>query len=472
MSVPPFDTLTLTSNTEIPNPVFIRNNCKILGNNKAIVANMTITQCVVIIENCRICCRIQVIGARLIIRECEILCFGIDVSLGSTLLLGDVHIRGFSNIIIRDGSELIVNDMYIERVNLKIKRYSKGRIVSGYVYNSNMITEKDSSLKIKDIKGVESCFRCQKEGALKIIESELRYGDISIDNSIGLIKDVELFNTNAKVMKGIVSFNSNSFMSNKVGIWWDISSGSIEDCKFKNIIDVALRICNSTIDVKNNEIISSTQGITISNHSNPNIINCKISNCKICAISIADFSCPLIMNLKIENTPKGIITYNSSFPNISSLSLNNVLEALDTSTLSQLKLETNYPITQYIHHNGLPFSLISNIPILTIPILPISLQCSCGNDVSNIRCYQGHLFCDRCISLYKKCPICSISFMPPLRIYHNPTCVICYTKNTNTICLPCGHICMCYDCALEVYSSYMKCPLCSQDIKSFKHIFN
>jgi CRISPR/Cas system-associated endoribonuclease Cas2 len=46
-------------------------------------------------------------------------------------------------------------------------------------------------------------------------------------------------------------------------------------------------------------------------------------------------------------------------------------------------------------------------------------------------------------------------------------CLTCETNERDTVFLPCGHICSCYECGLE----NTKCPLCKKKIKSIKKVF-
>jgi len=44
-------------------------------------------------------------------------------------------------------------------------------------------------------------------------------------------------------------------------------------------------------------------------------------------------------------------------------------------------------------------------------------------------------------------------------------CVVCWENVRNSIFLPCGHICACWDCAVSVHKSG-QCPICRVDIQS------
>ena len=47
------------------------------------------------------------------------------------------------------------------------------------------------------------------------------------------------------------------------------------------------------------------------------------------------------------------------------------------------------------------------------------------------------------------------------------TCVICFAQRRTHACVPCGHRCLCNECAASVG----KCPLCPKDIERVLQIF-
>ena len=50
---------------------------------------------------------------------------------------------------------------------------------------------------------------------------------------------------------------------------------------------------------------------------------------------------------------------------------------------------------------------------------------------------------------------------------HLPTCVICMDKKSHYAILPCGHICSCHECLVQI----TRCPLCNADITALMKIF-
>jgi hypothetical protein len=39
-------------------------------------------------------------------------------------------------------------------------------------------------------------------------------------------------------------------------------------------------------------------------------------------------------------------------------------------------------------------------------------------------------------------------------------CCVCMTEEKNWIFIPCGHACVCKDCAKDIMGSTRECPLC------------
>jgi hypothetical protein len=52
------------------------------------------------------------------------------------------------------------------------------------------------------------------------------------------------------------------------------------------------------------------------------------------------------------------------------------------------------------------------------------------------------------------------------------TCCICTDKPPCMACLPCGHLCLCYNCSIDFATLNQKsCPICRNQFETIKRIF-
>jgi len=50
-------------------------------------------------------------------------------------------------------------------------------------------------------------------------------------------------------------------------------------------------------------------------------------------------------------------------------------------------------------------------------------------------------------------------------------CTVCYEQQINSVLYMCGHICMCYDCAVKQWRGNGQCPICRANIKDVIRTF-
>lgn len=57
------------------------------------------------------------------------------------------------------------------------------------------------------------------------------------------------------------------------------------------------------------------------------------------------------------------------------------------------------------------------------------------------------------------------------KVDNNALCVVCLSSPKDCALLPCGHLCVCYECgaSLRLNPSHSKCPLCRQPVKDLTH---
>ena len=96
----------------------------------------------------------------------------------------------------------------------------------------------------------------------------------------------------------------------------------------------------------------------------------------------------------------------------------------------------------------------------------------CGvNDANVYFSPCGHrVLCEQCAEGEKICPLCLTTIQKPVHAFPSDFCLICY-GTPDTIILPCGHINVCYSCALRSWREGRKCPECREKMVTFRHIF-
>lgn len=50
-------------------------------------------------------------------------------------------------------------------------------------------------------------------------------------------------------------------------------------------------------------------------------------------------------------------------------------------------------------------------------------------------------------------------------------CCVCLTNDKSWIFIPCGHVCVCRDCAHDIMASSRECPLCRQKTTGIFQVF-
>ena len=57
---------------------------------------------------------------------------------------------------------------------------------------------------------------------------------------------------------------------------------------------------------------------------------------------------------------------------------------------------------------------------------------------------------------------------PPPGVFENDAekCIVCFDKIRTRMCVPCGHVCMCADCAIAWIRNKTTCPVCRAQVNS------
>ena len=101
----------------------------------------------------------------------------------------------------------------------------------------------------------------------------------------------------------------------------------------------------------------------------------------------------------------------------------------------------------------------------------------CDHEADSVCCPCGHhAWCSECAKMEEAkggavCPRCHCRCMKTTRIFDNDLCSICLTNAADTILLPCGHKCACYQCAECAWEAKKTCPVCNLPMWSFRHEF-
>ena len=74
----------------------------------------------------------------------------------------------------------------------------------------------------------------------------------------------------------------------------------------------------------------------------------------------------------------------------------------------------------------------------------------------------------------RRLTISKMTFEPepePCNDPYKKICAICMVQCVNTVCVPCGHACMCKGCAKRVFGGRAMCPICQQHIQFIQHLY-
>lgn len=298
------------------------------------------------------------------------------------------------------------------------------------------------------------------------------------------------------------------------------SVGYIDKCVFSNLKGNGIKFFSSTGFVSNSSfsgfscpaIISTDQG------SNPVIYNCDIINTNVSALAARNLSRMLICNSRIFNSAEAVsasdfaeieirecvianlykftvVGFNASKISLINSKIDTYTCKLSTNATSTLisdnsayikrtdlsDLELNIPtylMDKMKSMNFIPEGLPANLPkikwneyheeICSHHINHEHKCMLCHNNCDAVFSPCGHrVYCHDCVEKLKKerslneCPVCSSAITSSGRVYDEfDVCSICLTNDADTICLPCGHKCMCFSCAMILQKEKRGCPIC------------
>lgn len=422
----------------------------------------------------------------------------------------------------------LMNDSYAEFIECKFKndkyisifnsKNSHCKIINCHFYNlegKSIFAKDESVVYIKDTT-FENC----KKGAATIAEKS----KIIIDGG------VEITNSSNTALRSI----SNSIIkahdlkiknTKGNGINIEDSTGYFINCEFDNTEYPTIAI----IGRKSNPIFNNcnlynnkdTFCVICKNGCRPLFDDCKFYDCKTNCFSISDFSQPHIQNCTFQNIDKyymnvfggSHLTFDKIKTNDNEINIEEKICVRNSSKCEKIKHnklykkedkieekeEENIHCKSWMSPSYKPPEKIKDIKdpqiikqknlhhLKTMKLEDIQENalkqetsfkcCHCHKEMNeedkpNILTPCGHLVCNNCKDIIERCPICDTPVNKVQRIFFEEVCALCLDNKPNTISLPCGHMCMCYECAMQNSANGYNCPLCNEPMTNFKFIFD
>ena len=85
--------------------------------------------------------------------------------------------------------------------------------------------------------------------------------------------------------------------------------------------------------------------------------------------------------------------------------------------------------------------------------------CCKRNDELNKQAFK--LFEINAKATEERSPISEITVEMRVEALKNNKCLLCITEKVKSVCIPCGHMCLCFSCAKNLKSG-TECPLCKK----------
>ena len=395
--------------------------------------------------------------------------------------------------------------------------------------NISIFVTKLSQVQIKNcqFRGVNKAIFSKDETTIRIDDTyfnECLKGAATIANKSTLIlKNVTVndsSNTAIRVIGNSVIKAQNVTINNSRGNALNLenTSGYFNKCVFKNNTEyptISVKGIKSNPTFTNCQVIENgeTFAVVIKNCARPLFDNCLFSQCFTNCLSVSDFSMPSVQNCKFEKISKSwinvygksIITLVGEYVNDKiRLSKNSqrwneeqlkeeeekyiITEAEETKEANQETYCRSYKPPSYREtpkvEDMVDQSNISPLPLICVDKLNtdeedhIDFKCCNHNNHNHneelyISAQCGHCLCkDCCNEGHSNCPYCDTPIKSVKKVYKEEQCIICMDGAATTIITSCGHMCLCYKCALKCNEENFKCPLCNQTMSSYRYAFD
>ena len=279
------------------------------------------------------------------------------------------------------------------------------------------------------------------------------------------------------------------------------STGYASGVKITKLKYPAIVICGRQANpiIKNCKISECEMfGISVREYGSPTIEDVTVNGAKGAGISISEFSEPLIRNCTIESVQgTGISVFNGARAALEGVEFKDCEKDSDTfmrGTISDKPRECpnrsegiswEEPVRQGLLSKKLAafpapvWQRPSGIPLpqklITVQNEDHSFHCcshrcvQCGAETEFVADNCGHRLCEKC-KTSSDCPQCHTMCTRLVRVFEEEECVICCSAKSSRICLPCGHKCLCAECASQLIDDggANKCPLCAQQLRDTK----
>ena len=441
----------------------------------------------------------------------------------ASILIRDYSWAKFKNCVFEGNvvSCLIQNNSYAEfencifindkNISIYLNKNSKASLKKcEFKDDIKAIFAKDESL----VKIEETNFEnCSKGAATISGKSTLMMKNITINDSLSTaIRAI------GKSTIKAINVNINNSKGNAINI--ENGNGYFYKCNISNntecpTISVRGRYANPIFTecqiVDNGNSFASV----IKNCSRPIFNNCTFKNCETNCFSISDFSMPLIKDCVFVNMNQLILNVygNSKVILVGQISSEKVKLSKNSKIFNEetRNEEQKYTIdeTDNNQNNGIRYkswkpSNYQKVPEMEEfqdpegmfdgylkPLTYISIEKIMENENENHEvCHKccnhnhhddteeeelyvsncGHCLCKNCI--HSNCPVCDTKIQDAKKVYFEEQCVICMDRPATTIITSCGHMCMCYECAVRCVEQNFKCPLCNQPILSYRYMLD
>lgn len=436
-------------------------------------------------------------------------------SISSAVVVRDFSQAKFTNCVFEKNkiSVFITNNSYVEFENCIFMND----------INTSIFCTKKSDIKIKNcqFKNVNKSIFCKDEINMRIedcnfIENKRGIATISIKSKL-MMKNITINDTLSTAIRATgnsIVQCQNVLIKNTKGnaINLENSNGYFFECKMIENTEfptIAIKGIKSNPIFSNCEVIDNGESfaVVIKNCSRPLFDKCLFTNCESNCFSISDFSMPLIRDCEFKNIQKywlniygnSIVALSGDYSKISTSKNSMIINENEIFEKEKEFIEQNnenerkrnclrwkpsgYKNVPNVENLSEPEEIKNLKPLSFISIEKVMQK---QNEINcSLKCYNhqhhhedeelfvsaqcGHCFCEQCLN-HKKCPVCDTPVLKMNKVFVEDQCVICLDRASTTIITSCGHMCMCYECAMKCYEDNFKCPLCNQPITGYRYM--